>query len=66
MLGLELEWNGSSKEQPSEMRYELIVTYVCEIVLKGCVITHTRRVRPRAWNHATFQNDISDISYTNC
>ena len=37
------------------------VTYVPDIVLKGCV----ERARPRldARNHATFQNDIRDISY---
>ena len=38
------------------------LTYVPDIVLKGCVFRARDCVRPRARNHATFQNDIRDIS----
>ena len=42
----------------------LNVTYVPDIVLKGCVITRACRAWPRARNHATFQNYIWVLSYT--
>ena len=42
------------------------VTYVPDIVLKGCVERARVRVWARARNHATFQNDMRDISYNEC
>ena len=39
------------------------VTYVPDIVLKGFVIPRARPDAARACNHATFQNNIRDISY---
>ena len=41
----------------------LNVTYVREVVLKGCVERARVFVWTRARNHATFQNDFPDISY---
>ena len=40
------------------------VTYVREVVMKGCVEHARVRVWTGARNHATFQNDFPDISYT--
>ena len=40
-----------------------LLSYVWEVVLKGCVERARVRVWTRAWNHATFQNDFPDISY---
>ena len=42
------------------------VTYVPDVVLKGCVERARIRVWTRARNHATFQNDMRDISYSLC
>ena len=40
-----------------------VVTYVWEIVLRGCVIPRARADADARAFHATFQNDIWDISY---
>ena len=49
---------------PLYIKFELrFVTYVPDIVLRGCVFRARDYVRPHARNHATFQNEIRDISY---
>ena len=42
---------------------EFDITYVPHIVLKGCVIPRARPDPDARAFHATFQNDIRDISY---
>ena len=60
---LKLEENGYNVGRGSSKEVRIEITYVPDIVLKGCVIPRARPDAARARNHATFQNDIRDIGY---
>ena len=51
-------WKVSQQFVTKTILFHVAPTYVSDIVLKGAMIKRTRRVRLRARNHATFQNDI--------